>query len=222
VPPLPSPGAVIKVEFKINQAASIPGGSRFFLSYTGGAPNVTDLNTLATSFKDAWVTNFTALVNSDHELVEVTCTDLSSDTGAVGVWSGSEAGSRGGDFLPASACAVVNHQIERRYRGGRPRTYLIVGSVGDLNGANEWSTGFQGDVLTAWETTIASVIATGGMSISIAAIVNVSFYHLFLPFEGPTGRYRNIPQPRTPPLVDDITVSTVSIKLGSQRRRLNL
>lgn len=226
MPPLPDVTGALRVEFRISDNASIDAGSRFFLSYSGPAPDTGDLNTLAAAVATAWNGNMPAVVLEGESLVEVICTDLSSSSGAQGVWSGSHGGSLSGSALPSSACALINHQISRRYRGGRPRNYHRAGSTGVLDGTNRWTTDFQGDVLTAWQGWIAAVLAVTGISITLENIINISYYESFLPFETPSGRYKNISQLRkvdgTPaPLVGTIVASTVNIKLGSQRRRLN-
>jgi hypothetical protein len=222
MPALKPPGQVIRVEFKTNDDASILAGSRFFLSYTGAEPGSGDLNTLSTDVSAAWGSHIAPLVITTEHLVDIISTDLSSDTGAIGQWTGSIAGTTGGASLPANACAVVNHGIARRYRGGRPRTYLRCGTAGTLNGTNEWTTTFQGQVLAGWEAFIAEVLALTGFGFTIQAIVNVSWYSGNTVFTTPTGRARNIPVARTTPIVDDITGSSVALKVGSQRRRLDI
>lgn len=222
MPALPSPGNVLRVQLNIGIGASIEAGSRFFVSYSGGTPNTTDLNTLSTDIADAWETAFAAEVCSSEALHGVICTDLSSDTGAEGLWSGTKSGSSGGTQLSSSVCVVVNHEIDRRYRGGRPRTYLRGGTATDLNQTNEWSTTFQSAFLADWQAFIAAVLATTGISITLSNIVNVSYYSGNTVFTTPTGRARNIPVVRDTPVVDHIVDSTVALKIGSQRRRNNL
>lgn len=215
--------ACIEVQFSQADDASIHAGCRFFLSYTGSAPSIADLNTLATAVSVAWTDNLAPLVTADESLQSVTITDLSSDTGAVGVWAGDIAGSRSGAGPPASICAVINHKIARRYRGGRPRTFVRMGTESDIPNTNEWSEAFQTAGREGWEAFIAQVIATTGIGISSLAIVNISFFKSFTPVLNPiTGRTKDVPTPRDTPLVDPITLSTMALKLGSQRRRLNL
>lgn len=221
--PLPSPGNVLRVEFKIGDGASIEAGSRFFLSYTGGTPNTTDLNTLATDVATDWNTHMASVTASTDSLHGVTITDLSSDTGAVGEWTGTHSGTGAADTLQASICAVVNHQVGRRYRGGRPRTYLRCGGTGDLSTPSQWLTDSAATFLSSWEAWIAAILATTGLSITLANIVNVSWYEGYTNYISPSGRYRSIPKLRVGgPIVDDIVGSSIPTKLGSQRRRLNV
>ena len=221
--PLPPVAGVLRVEFTIGDEASIEAGSRFFLSYTGGPPNTTDLNTLATDVSTAWGSHMAPEVNDNESLHGVVITDLSSDEGAQGIWTGTINGGLTGIQLPASTCAVMNHQINRRYRGGRPRTYVRFGQTTSLAGTNEWTSGAQSAFLSCWEAWIAAILGTGSLSITLANIVNVSYYSGFTAFESPSGRYRNIPKLRVDgPVVDVIQSTTTASKLGSQRRRLNI
>jgi hypothetical protein len=222
MPPLTPPGPVIKVAFETDTGASIPAGSRFFLKYSGGTPTTADLNTLATDVATAWASHIAPVVRSTESLVTVTCTDLSSDTGAEGVATVSHAGSLSGDSLPANAAALVNHSVARRYRGGRPRTYLRCGVAESLATANEWTTSFQADVLAAWQAWIAAVLALTGFGFTLLDDVNVSWFSGNRVFTTPSGRARNIPVPRDTPIIDNITNSSVPQKVSSQRRRLDL
>ena len=224
MPALPSPGQVLRITFKTGDGASIEAGSRFFVTYgpSGTVPNGTDLNTLATDVANAWEAHLANSVSTEESLHGVEIVDLSSSSGAEGVWTGTKAGLNSAASLVASACAVVNHQISRRYRGGRPRTYVRMGTTSDLTGTNQWNGTFLSGALTNWEAFIAAVLATSGLSITLGDIVNVSFYEGFTTFTTPSGRVRNIPTVRATPKIDNITGSAIAVKLGSQRRRLNL
>jgi hypothetical protein len=220
LPPVDSPSS-LRIEWVTADDASINAGSRIFMSYTGSAPSAADLNSLATAVSTAWSDNIKSSVGGSEALVGVTVTDLATHAGAQGSWSGSIGGTATGE-LPASAAVLVNHQIVRRYRGGRPRTYVRAGTTANLTGTNKWSSGFISGFLTSWQAFVAQILATTGIGISLANIVNVSYYEGFTAFELPSGRYRNISTPRTTPVVDTIIDSSVATKIASQRRRLNL
>lgn len=222
MPALPSPGNVLRIEFKTGDNASIEAGSRFYIAYTGGPPNTTDLNTLASDVAGFLNTYFGNLLQNTESWHGVTITDLSSSTGAVGTWTGTNTGSNSGGPLPASICAIINHQINRRYRGGKPRTYMRLGADNNLNGTNEWTSTFQGDITGSWHNFVAAILAVSSLSITLTNIVNVSWYEGFTTFTTPSGRVKNIPKVRTTPLVDVIQNSSTNVKLGSQRRRLNV
>lgn len=223
MPALPSPGAVLQVEIRVGDNASIEAGSRFFLSYSGGPPNTTDLNTLATDVANQWETNIAPYVASAESLHGVIITDLSSATGAVGTWTGTKAGSSTGAALPSSGATVINHQISRRYRGGKPKTFLRMGTQDDMNGTNEWGSTYLTNATNEWHDFIAAILAVSTLSITLTNIINVSYYQGFTSVLNPvTGRTKDVAKVRTTPVKDNITNSTAATKIGSQRRRLNL
>jgi hypothetical protein len=221
--PLPPVANVLRCEIMVNIGASIPAGSRFFVEYTGSPPNSTDLNTLAAAIEAAWTSHWAPIVASSEELVKVIVTDLSSDTAAVGTWTGTSAGGNTGGALIASAAVVVGHRTGRRYRGGQPRTYMRGGTDDKLASSNQWNDSFLSDALGDWEAMIAAVLATTGISIALTNIVLVSYYSGFNTV-GPDveGRYRYPPKKRGTPLVNSIGSSYISKKVGSQRRRLDI
>lgn len=222
MPALPSPGKVLRLSYLIGDNASIEAGSRFYLSYSGGTPNSTDLTAIANEAATTFTATLGQSVNSNESLHNVTVVDLSSALGAEGVWTGTEAGNVAGASLPASTCGVMNHTIARRYRGGRPRTYIRIGSTAQLTGTNQWEPSFISATGNNWHNWVNNILGTSGISVSLTDIVNVSWYEGFTVFTTPSGRSRNIPKLRTTPLVDNISLSTLATKLGSQRRRLNL
>lgn len=222
MPALPSPGQVIKIEFIISDDSSINATSRFFVTYTGTTPDASSLNSLASGVKTQWADNMAAITNSVENLVEVICTDLSSADGAQGQWTGSQAGALEGDRLESPTCAQVLHEVNRRYRGGRPRTYLRCGAQSVLLTSNMWTTDFQTEVLSSWQAWITGVLGLTGFIFTLDNIVNVSWYSGFTAFMEPSGRYRNIPKLRDTPIVDSIVNSVVPQLISSQRRRKDL
>jgi hypothetical protein len=97
------------------------------------------------------------------------------------------------------------------------------GTEEDLQGHNQWQSSVITNFQTNWASFITDIEATSGMSITIQDIVLVSFYTGF-DTVGPDaqGRYRYPPKKRSSPLVNNITGSYVSPKVGSQRRRLDI
>lgn len=220
--PVPVAGA-LKIEFKMGDGSSHEAGSRFFFAYTGAVPNVTDLNTLATDVADTWLTNIGPLVNSAEALHGVIITDLSSDTAAVGTWAGTKNGTSGGSGVVTSAvCVVLNHTIARRYRGGRPRTYIRAGSDSDLLTTNTWTSDFLTAITSGWQAWMAAIEAVSTISITLTNPLNISYISGSTPFTKPSGRVTNLPVYRTTPLKDQITDTVASSRLGTQRRRLNI
>lgn len=213
---------VSKVEFRISDGASIDAGSRFFMQYSGAPPSGAQQNSNASGVATSWLATLGQWTHTTEALVEVIVTDLSSDTGAVGSWQGSSSGVlSAGSPLPASACALVNHQISRRYRGGKPRTYVRLGDTSMLQGTNKWTSTAITNVESAWEGFINDLKGLSGSNWT--NIVNISY--LMGPWTyppNPSGRPIPRGTPRNPPLVDQIVSSTINVKIGSQRRRLAL
>lgn len=223
MPPLPSPGNVIRISFYISDESGVPAGSRIYAQYSGSPITQTNINALATNVASEWNSELAAMTATTDTLDSIECQDLSSDTGVVGVATPSDAGTRSGTAMPASVCANIGHVIDRHYRGGKPKTFLRCGVIGDLHSSetNTWADAFVSDLKTAWQAFIAGVIATANCN--IGNVVNVSYYQSFTPVLNPvTGRTRDVPKLRMGgPQVDTITDAVVRAKLGSQRRRLN-
>lgn len=223
MPPLPSPGNVIRISFYISDESDIPAGSRIYAAYSGSPITQTNINALATNVAAEWNTNLASLTATTDTLDSIECQDLSSSVGVVGVASPSDAGTRSGTAMPASVAANIGHVIDRHYRGGKPKTFLRCGVIADLHSSetNQWSSTFLTALKTGWQAFIAGVISTANCN--IGNVVNVSYYQGFTSVLNPvTGRTRDVPKLRTgSPQVDTITDAIIRPKLGSQRRRLN-
>ena len=221
LPPIDDP-ACLRCEFRISDGGSVDAGSRFYISYSSDAPSGGSLTTLAGVVATAWGAHLAASTSTAEYLATVVLQDMASDLGAEGTHTGDTAGTMSGNQLPSSACAVVNHQIARRYRGGRPRTYLRAGTTTAFNGTNQFSADFVAQVLSGWEAFIAAILADTTSGITLVNIQCVSYYNGST-WTGPDGGpYKRIPTKRTVPEVNSITGSDVATKIGSQRRRLNL
>jgi hypothetical protein len=192
----------------------------YYMQYTGTPPDNAQLITLAGVVATSWGTEFGPLTNTDCELTSVEVTDLSSSTAAQGTADVAVGGSRTGGLLPASCCFLVNFSLLRRYRGGKPKIFLPVGSDTDLASPQTWAGGFVTSVVAAWNAVIAATVSapwTGGV---IVGQCNVSYYSgtLPVPYGNPL-RYRNVPQYRAVPLVNAIAGVSGNNIISSQRRR---
>src|SRR5215472_14316255 len=119
--PVPS---VMRINF-MTTSSNYSGGWRIFVKYSTGPPTAADCTAVATGAADAWNSNLAAITPTPLSLVAVHVADLNSDLGFVGDWLGSHPGTLATTFVvPADACILVNHQIQRHYRGGKYRTYL--------------------------------------------------------------------------------------------------
>lgn len=137
-----------------------------------------------------------------------TYTDISSDTGVEISFSDDTSGTDASALLPASACTLVSWEIARRYRGGHPRTYFPIGTVGSL--ASDSSKLFDPTYLEA-------------VSAACETFRGVCSY-----MDGGTGFTWNLASvsytsgltPRPIPIHDNVTSAVVRERVCSQRRRL--
>lgn len=220
MPPLPSPGAVIKSVINWRVDANELAKTIHYWSYSGGSPVAGDLSTLASDIVDNGQGEFQDLAGDTVGMLSCECTDLSSDMGAQATAGTPWVGTRGAGILAAGTAVLVNHSIARRYRGGKPRTYLPLGIASDLTTGGVWSNAFTGAVDGAWGAFTGDIVGGSYGGITITNIVNVSYYSGFTVVTSPTtGRSRNVPKLRSSPIVNAFTGHTVSELVASQRRR---
>lgn len=214
MPPLPVVPNVIKIILSSSRADS-PVENILHMAYTGSVPDSPTLETWLTSdFVSPWETLIIAEGGTDLVNVSVEAIDLSSDTGGSAFVANTASGTRTGDVAPASACVVSSWEIDRRYRGGHPRTYWPFGTAGtyEAGSAKLWDSGFIADVQTKLETFVAGFQGTTTSGTTFTTLVNVSYVDKNL---NPVKPYR-----RTTPQVDAITSLIARQRICSQRRRL--
>jgi hypothetical protein len=150
----------------------------------------------------------------------VRVTDLASDTGGDGSFAANVAGSRSGGPLPASTAAVMAYTIDRRYRGGKPRGFLPWGTDTDIADPQTWNSSFLTSALAQWQGMFGIINGASSGGTTLTAHVAVSRYMGFTVVTSPTtGRARNVPKPRIPPVVYNVISTSASAHIGSQRRR---
>lgn len=221
MPPLPNVPNVMKIRLIWGVNAPVNVGTNLYWSYTGGPPAAADCTSIAGQVQAAVVSDLVSLLSQNFSLQEVICTDLSSPTGATGLNATGHLGTRVGANVPISSCVLLDHLINRRYRGGKPRSYLPFGVDADLNNQRTWAAALATSVNAGWASFVTAVNAANSGTTVMAAHVNVSYHKGFTVVTSPTtGRARNVPTLRATPVVDTITASTMNLKIGTQRRRL--
>jgi hypothetical protein len=200
--------------------------NRLYFEFSGGAFTNAILNTFAANVEAAWATHCASLCPSESHLVEVDAVDLTTASSAVGIWTGSTDGSNAGTDNSAQLAYLVSMSIARRYRGGKPKTFLPYGTATDLASVGAFTSGFQTAVTAGWNAFIAEITALTPGGCVISGQVNVSYYgppnHLIT---GSTGRVRTVSTLRTAALgtgavlVDPITAYAYPVEVASQRRR---
>ena len=220
--PLPPVSSVLRLALEWTDNASISAGCRLFFSYSGGPPAAADLTSLCTDVEGYYKTYLAGSAASTQILTSITATDLQTSSGNVGVAEVSVPGTNANGQLPAGMATCMNHKIARRYRGGKPKTFLPLGTVADVANGNTWTDAYQTAFATSFLEFVGDVLTFTSASFQPTNHVNVSYYAGFTAVLNPvTGRYRNVPKLRATPVIDTITTSVVAPKFGSQRRRLN-
>lgn len=221
-PPLPPVTDVLKATLIWDVGSDLNVQCVTHWEYSGGPPTGADCTTLAGLIRSSMNTNGTTLLNNSFFFSGVDVLDLNSSSGASGIHISNFAGTRSGVDLTGGTAVLVNHAISRRYRGGKPKSFLPWGVAGDLLTPQTWTTGLVSAADTAWANFVTGVIGSVGGSTTIASHVNVSYFQGFtnVPYGSPT-KYRRVPTLRSGgPVVDVITSSSINNRPSSQRRRL--
>lgn len=204
MPPLPSVSNVIGVKVR-GDNDSAPFENVFHLQLTGLAPNSSDLNTLAGSILSAYTTAFGAILATAIHVTECDVVDLTSNVAASGSANAAFTGTRVGLGLTAQVAIVISWEIQLRYRGGHPRTYLPAGVGEDTLTATQWTPAFITEVQDAAVTFRNSLnaLTTGSTTYKMCSV---------------SYRANNAPRPQPLPFV--IQGSSVDSRVDTQRRRL--
>lgn len=216
MPPLPAVPNVLRIvtEGNTSEEGAYPWANVYHFTYSGTAPTGTTCTTIATDVASAWNTDMAPECPSTTILNQVNVTDLTSATAGEGTWLGTHAGTRGDDEIPANAAMLVSYPITTRYRGGHPRTYLLVGGNADFLDAAHWSTAFTAEALTHFQAFITACLAIAVSGTTITEQVAVSYISKEV---NPTPPYR-----RSIPLVYGLNagVAVTQQQMASQRRRI--
>lgn len=205
MPALPaSPGDV-----KITIVQSLAGVSVYNVLHASGPNSAgytsTELGSLASAVRSAWVTNVIPLQATALTLTDVVVDDLSNDLGARGIASGSNAGTAGGTIVPASVAVCWSWKIANRYRGGHPRTYIGGVTASGMSNQNTWLSTYVTSHTNA-ATAIRTAINTTSVGGSTWTLICLSYYK--------DKALRPDPVPRP---ISGVSVDT---RIDSQRRRL--
>jgi hypothetical protein len=217
VPPLaPVPG-VIKTVVTCSGNDGRIAQNVLHYSYTGPAPNNSDLNDFCLAVWNAWVAQLTPFQPAGTSLVRVDAVDLSSILSASGFEDNGGApvpGTSVGGLIPISTAFLVSKQVGRRFRGGHPRSYFPIGVVTDLNNDGDW----KGASVTAMlNGAVAFIVAPLGNTYGATTIQREVYPTYFSKNINPVPPYTVIP-----PLVTQINLGGYSggQKLATQRRRV--
>jgi len=220
--PSPPPAAnVLSVVFGFTIGEDTSAQVKLHALWSGTTPTTAACEGIAANFDGDGATLMEPLMTADRILTSVTIQDLTSLSGASGVYTGVDTGTRAGDELPAEACLIMNHRIARRYRGGKPRSYFPWGAESDLANAQTWTVPFLDDVETGWATFLTNTAGRAAVDgTKVGVLVSLGLHAGFTAVTNPiTGRTRDVPKYSAAASIDPITLSQPNSKIGSQRRR---
>jgi hypothetical protein len=124
-------------------------------------PSNAGLNTACSTIASSWNSVIAPSLRPALSLIGVTAEDLTSSSGANGVWVGSHPGSAGGGTGAAPQAAfIIKNTVPDRYRGGHSRIYLPgVGTGAEtLEDANTWNSTLAATLVTNWNTFLANIV----------------------------------------------------------------
>lgn len=202
-----------------NEGASGEGGIRFYLAYAGSAPTGANCTTLASDIAGILGTDLWGLFASDVVLNEVDVLDIATDSGLSGQWTGTTPGGASGTTEPWQCALNVEYGIARRYRGGKPRTFLPPPPEGNRADPAHWTGAEVTAVNSAMTTTFAAIQALSVGAVGALTHINLSYYKGFTNIANSSGRERAVPTYRAAALSDVITGYFTKATIGSQKRR---
>jgi hypothetical protein len=221
MPPLPNVPNVLKADVGWQIGADLAALTRLHISYTGTPPTGATCVTLAHDLHSDIAATLLPYMVSSNNLLSVRLTDLTSPTSGQGIYSATLPGTSTHNIIGADVSVLASMTIGRRYRGGKPRSYLPLGGDGDLATQQTWTTTFVSNVQASLDGLRSDIAATSFAGCALVALVNVSYYQGFTLVTNPiTGRGRNVPKLRVGgPIVDAATNWVCENRLSSQRRR---
>lgn len=218
VVPLPA-SPCVRVRLVYQEGGGLQAGNRFYLSYSGSAPSGANCTTLAGDIASAWATDLAPLTSSGCYLSEVDVLDIATASGLSGQWTGTHSGTDSGTALPFQCATNVELNIARRYRGGKPRIYLLPGTESNIATQSTWGSTYISLVNTNVAAFFTAIEALSVGSMGTLAHVNLSYYKGFTNITNSSGRERAVPTYRTAAQLDTVTGYSCKAVIGSQRRR---
>lgn len=218
MPPLPPVAGVIRSSFKQSIGSDTDILNRCFWAYTGSTSQVS-MGSMATELAAAWHTHMHPIQWNGTALESVECVDLASDSAPLAFAEPGTDGSAAGPPAPAGAAAVLQFEINRRYRGGKPKMFIAGLVAANLLSGQQLEAAYIADLAEAWLAVVAATLVTFSGITVVTEQVNVSYYEGFTNGTGPTGRARVIPTLRETPITDPVVGIAVGSNVASQRRR---
>jgi hypothetical protein len=216
---------VVNKVAKVTVFGSDPNGHNYenvhYYGWTGAAAaQAADMNSLSNYVYGVYSAAWLTVCSSYFSLLGAKAVDLSSPSGAAGLYESTTAGSVDEALLP-NVAALLSWQGGPRFRGGHPRTYLpgIPNNYVSTDGTFVTAvTGAGANMINELMTTVPGETYP---NITGVYFCWVNYHSGFTAVENPiTGRYRNVPKINAVPPVHAITGGTMINKQRTQRRRL--
>ena len=222
MPPLANQPNVLRLDMFWQIGIELDGLTRSHWLYSGTAPTNANCISFATGALAAVVGQMIPYVASENAILGCVVTDLTTPSSGTGGDFATTPGSRAGAPLPAEVAFLLNKHIARRYRGGKPRSYLPYGTDADVLHPDHWEAAALANFTSSWATGFVPVfkaLTFGGCIITEE--VSISQYAGFNTTGPDTqGRFKYPPKPRAVAIAPDaITSYSGNPKMGSQRRR---
>jgi hypothetical protein len=211
MPPLPDIAQVIKCRF-VSECAGESVGNTLHLFYTGDAPTPGSILTMAESAYGIWGENITVLQSSQLTLIECDMMDLTSSSGSGAIYSHTQVGGGAAGAESNNDATCINWQILRRYRGGKPRSFIGGVPAGSQATPTTWESDWLGAIASAAAGLLENLPSIGTGGTVIHSVGCVSYYDKTTNPEPP--------YLRETPLYEQYFGAAVQQRICSQRRRL--
>jgi hypothetical protein len=140
-------------------------------------PTRSDLAALLQAIGESWHTRFHPHMITSMALREIKGVWHTGVGTALEVAVGfATTGGRSNSPAPASASVLLDWQIDSRYRGGHPRSYMSGFADSDLFNSQLWSNSLVVDMVNAAKDFLADVDVFGTGSIGAATLGTVRFF----------------------------------------------
>lgn len=204
--PLPPVPGVLKAHLKWTIGDVTDVSSHFFVHVTSPQAQTSDLTTYANAVCASWAADLQGDQPTNATFTGCMVEDLGHPETVPGVAAVSQAGQLLGHGMTAETCMLINFQIARRYRGGKPRVYWPLGVAEWLADPQHWSTTYTNPAQTKVNSFFASLLQVVGSGPTADYVANVSYY--------------SNKALRPTPVVDKVLSTNINLIPGSQRRRM--
>lgn len=200
----------------------VPWNNIWYVKYSGGTPTDAEVSDACAGMYAAY-TDAGSLSSKWHPETHIDAVegaDLSSTSGAVGIYSHTTSGGGSGPVMGADMSVLCKLFIARRYRGGHPRKYLPPMAANYVTDEEDWDLSTLTALATAFGTALTSNLFTTFGSITVSGLANVSFYEGFTNYVKPSGRAAVRSNVRVSPIVDTVAGFELEQQVATQRRRV--